>query len=551
MLLVQSGVSGSGDYVVTEQGVLKFGAAFDDVVSFDGADAGELSLAEADTATIDGFAFADRIDLTYLGAPQSIAFNTIDDQLTVNGATAKATLELDASAADDQFAFASDGDGGVLITALQQTLTATEAASVEATILADLTPPRLDIDDSAADIAADATAIAALTASGRIASVTYEDISGQSFTSKVLSYASKGQIISKLYDGVTGEGNLTSFEYLYAGNNLVGTDDYYTGISGQSYGTEQLNYNGAGQLTLAVLSDLSSAPYSFYDYDYVGGVFAGSQFNYTKVPQGAAYSSYQVDYNQANALTGEKFFFTGLSGLGYTNEEEDFDASAKLSRVLLTGVTGQSYYQLEEDYDASGYEGYKAYYQIAGEPYTIEEVDVSNSNQIEKVVYSGMTSTPYSSVEEDYASGSLTQIIYSYTGVTGATYNAYQVFETAAGGALSEVFDLNSGGHTQIALASGQTLTSQGNDKFTGSSAGSTTFVLKPIFGADTITNLSSADTVSMSTPDFAKFSAFQADAVQSGANVIVTASDGDTLTLKNMTLSTLGGLSNNFTFTA
>ena len=65
MLLVQSGVSGSGDYVVSEQGVLKFGAAFDDVVSFDGADAGELSLAEADTATIDGFAFADRIDLTY------------------------------------------------------------------------------------------------------------------------------------------------------------------------------------------------------------------------------------------------------------------------------------------------------------------------------------------------------------------------------------------------------------------------------------------------------------------------------------------------------
>ena len=73
--------------------------------------------------------------------------------------------------------------------------------------------------------------------------------------------------------------------------------------------------------------------------------------------------------------------------------------------------------------------------------------------------------------------------------------------------------------------------------------------MLDPIYGADTITNLTSADTVSMSTSEFANFSALQAAAVQSGANVVITATDGDTLTLKNMTLSTLAGLSNNFTF--
>ena len=40
--------------------------------------------------------------------------------------------------------------------------------------------------------------------------------------------------------------------------------------------------------------------------------------------------------------------------------------------------------------------------------------------------------------------------------------------------------------------------------------------------------------------------------ATQSGANVLITAtSDGDTLTLKNMTTSTLAGMSNNFTFHA
>ena len=75
--------------------------------------------------------------------------------------------------------------------------------------------------------------------------------------------------------------------------------------------------------------------------------------------------------------------------------------------------------------------------------------------------------------------------------------------------------------------------------------------MLDPIYGADTITNLTSADTVSMPTSDFARFQRCERAAVQSGANVIITASDGDTLTLKNITLSTLAGLSNSFTFSA
>ena len=55
-----------------------------------------------------------------------------------------------------------------------------------------------------------------------------------------------------------------------------------------------------------------------------------------------------------------------------------------------------------------------------------------------------------------------------------------------------------------------------------------------------------------MSSSEFANFSALKAAAAQSGANVVITdAIDQDTLTLKNMTLSTLAGLSNNFTFNA
>ena len=219
--------------------------------------------------------------------------------------------------------------------------------------------------------------------------------------------------------------------------------------------------------------------------------------------------------------------------------------------MLLTGVENETYSSLELDYSAGTYEGYKAFYDVTGRNYTNEEVDVSASGQLEKVVYSGMTSTPYSSVEEDYSGAALADTIYGYTDVTGQTYNAYQVMENASGDPLIETFDLNGGGHTLDALAPGQTLIGLGDDKMTGSAAGGTTFVLNAVYGADTITNLTSADTVSLPSSEFANFAALTNAATPSGANVVIAASDGDTLTLKNMTLSTLAGLSNNFTFNA
>ena len=280
-------------------------------------------------------------------------------------------------------------------------------------------------------------------------------------------------------------------------------------------------------------------------------MLAGSEFDYTEAPSSAGYSSYTIDYGADGSFAGEQFFFDNIAGQSYTGEEEDFDQNVKLSRVVLTGVENQAYSSLELDYSAGTYEGYKAFYEFSGRSYTNEEVDVTASGQLEKVVYSGMTSTPYSSVEQDYSGGSLADTIYGYTDVAGQTYSAYQVKEGASGDPLTETFDLNSGGHTLVALASGQVLTSLGDDRMTGSSTGSTTFVFNAVYGADTITNLTSADMVSLPSSEFANFAALQAAAAQSGANVEITPSDGDTLTLKNMTLGTLAGMSSHFTFHA
>ena len=109
-------------------------------------------------------------------------------------------------------------------------------------------------------------------------------------------------------------------------------------------------------------------------------------------------------------------------------------------------------------------------------------------------------------------------MIYGYTDVTGQTYNAYQVMENASGDRASGDVRPQQRRPHSVALASGQTLTSLGEDKMTGD--GATTFVLDAIYGADTIANLKSDDTVSVSQSEFANFSALQDAARKSGANV-------------------------------
>jgi hypothetical protein len=443
------------------------------------------------------------------------------------------TLELDATASEVSVLVGPSGDVELLDSLGEETLPGVTA-----------------IDLSDASIAINGNVVTETDSNGSKTVSTF-NVTGHAYTSSILSYAANGQLVSALYEGVTGEGNLSSFEYLYAGNNLIGTDEFYTGITGKPYTGQETDYNGAGVVTRDVYSGVTGQPFSSYEYDFVGGVYAGAKFAFTSVPAGASYSFYMVDENSANAFSGEQFFSTNIAGQSYTGEEEEFDANAKLSEVLLTGVTGQAYSSLELDYSAGTYTGYKAYYDVTGHSYTNEEADVSASGHLEKVVYSGMTSTPYSSVEQDYSGGALSDVIYGFTGVTGASYNAYQVEDNASGAGLQETIDLNNGGHTLYALASGQTLTSQGDDTMVGSGAGATTFVFDAIYGHDTITNFTSADTISLPSSEFANFAAMDTTShvTSVAGNAVITATDGDTLTIDKLSTSALAGLSGNFTY--
>ena len=389
--------------------------------------------------------------------------------------------------------------------------------------------------------------------------VVFSNLSGQPY-----------QALEELFDGgqfigvdyfftnVPSGSAYSSYVYDYsAGNDFIGSSFLYTSApQGANYTGYEYDYNGGGTVTRAGFTGVTGTGYSSYEYDYTGGVFAGSKFEVTSVPQGATYSSYELDYNSSGSFAGDKFFFTNVTGQSYTGLEEDFDASGRLAEVLLGGVSGQSYSSLEEDYSGGTYTGYKAYYtSITGQSYTKEEVDVTAANAITKLIYSGLTSTPYSSAEKDYSAGALSDVIYDFTNVSGASAYAYQVEDNAGGVAIRETYDNSDGSHTMIGLgAANQTFTSIANDTMTGGSAAET-FVFNPVYGHDTVTDFSSFlsgathDTISLASSEFANFAAVLADMQNAGSNVMITAPAGDTITLDNITKTTLSAYSADFTF--
>ena len=363
-------------------------------------------------------------------------------------------------------------------------------------------------------------------------------------------------------DGINADANVTSITLTDPSNPIVLTASQYAadttaiakivgahaveinGVTGQAYTGEEIDYNGGSQLTRLLFTGVSGASYSSYEYDFVGGVFAGSKFTVANVPSGAGYSGYELDYNQSSAFAGDRFFLT--AGPSYTGGEADYDASGNLSRLVLTGMN-QAYSSLELDYQAGVMTGYKVFYTgVTGQSYTAEEVDVSAAGQLTKFVLQGMSSTPYSSLEVDYTNGAQTRVVLGYTNVTGQNYYADQIVTDGSWVSQQEIFDLNSGGHALDALVGGQTLTGLGDDTMTG--FGATTFLLNPIYGADTIANFGAGDIVSLSAQEYAQLGSALQGATSSGGNATLHFSSGDTLTFDNMTTTKLAGMASQFT---
>ncbi|MCI4678321.1 hypothetical protein K9U39_08040 [Rhodoblastus acidophilus] len=515
LLKIYDAVTGSGQALIKNGGEIDTEYTFDQNVTFAGS--GLLRLYQSYSGVVNGFAAGDSINVASASGSNPADYELVWRPQAGGGllkivdtaySSVVATLKFSGSFAGEAFQMAINNDGTFQI-------------SLASAPYADPAP----------------------------GDVMVTDVQGQNYTAYQQNYRG-GVYQGTQYDFAASGQAYSDYAYDYsAGGAFIGSKFFYAGAANAPYSGYEYDYDGADRLTRVAFTGAAGSTYSAYEYDYVGGVFAGSKFD-VAAPSGAAYSSYELDYNSSGAFVGDKFFFKNIVGQSYTGEEEDFDASGALSRVVLTGVANQAYQSLELDYAGGTFEGYKMFLSgIKNQSYTAEEVDVSAAGKLQKVVYSGLSSTPYSSVEQDYSGSTVTDTIYNFTNVSGQSYDAYHVMDNVSGVALQETFDLNSGGHALVALTGGQTLTSLGGDKMTGS--GATTFVFNAIYGADTITNFSAGDTISLPTSEFADFNTMMQHTTNMGANVLISAADGDTLTLKNMDVTTLAGMAANFTFHA
>ena len=435
------------------------------------------------------------------------------------------------------------------------------------------------------DIVAVATDANGKTASADAPFVLEAGISGQPYTAQEKTYDSAGALTGRIYFNYDGSVYIAGTAealanggvgYLYATGTALAGQSYssyetdfadsgdkaryegattnYTGIGGEPYNAESVSVDPYGRLTGQDFTAARGEPFSSYEYDYVGGVFSGSTFTYTSVPSGASYSSYEVDTNQANALSGETFFFTGITGQNYTGEEEDFDANANLTRVLLTGVQNQAYSSLKLDYSAGTYEGYEAFYNVSSESYTGEEIDVTAANVITSATFTGLIGKPYSSVTETYSNGAVATTTYDFTDQDGQGFYAYQATEDANGAPLQEVVDNDDSTHTIVGYQNGETLTTQGDDTFTGGGSNET-FVFDSVYGHDTITDFATYltgaghDTISLPTSEFLNPAAVLKATVDTPQGAVITAPDGDTIFLMNVSKAVLAANSADLAF--
>ena len=68
----------------------------------------------------------------------------------------------------------------------------------------------------------------------------------------------------------------------------------------------------------------------------------------------------------------------------------------------------------------------------------------------------------------------------------------------------------------------------------------SDSFVFIPAFGIDTINGFASTDSMTFSVSDFANWTALQSHMTQSGTSTLITLDASDTITLTNVTKSSL-----------
>ena len=441
---------------------------------------------------------------------------------------------------------------------------------------------KLIVQDKAGNIAA---AIGSLVANANLQQIVFTDVGESTLSITHHQYTTSGAAIDKMTGAhnilmsVTGQA-YSSMEYAYNDRTeLTGAEYFHTGVTGQAYTGFVAGFDGSNRLTDYTFTGVTGQAYYAYEYQYAAGYagtlpnngLIGQSYFFANV-QGTAYTNYEHDLNAdglttrlfysgvktqayssyeddyiinstGSHLVGQKYYFTDIIGQTYTGHEQDLDANSNLIKDIYTGglITGtQVYSSWENDYANDVLTGQK-YYQtgITGQAYTGYAVELDATGKKIAEVWSGITSQAYSSYEYDYANGDgvVTGSKYYFDNVQNQLYSTYQHDLDASGAEILKILNNNDGSHTLIGFGQSQTIQSIFNDTTTGG-GGADIFVYTPFFGQAVITDFNSTegDKISLSTSEFANYAYLQSHSTVVGGNLLMSGTNGDTLTLQHLT---------------
>ena len=338
---ITGAISGIGLIQIDANAIAELGGATaaGQTVTFNNTDGVlKLDASVSFSGDISGFSAGDSIDLTALTFMSSYeaAWNSGTGVLkivdTANGNAVVETLDVTGHLSDGLVTLASDGASGMEISVTPETFIDVSSGDVLVS----------DIPGQAY------SAYEKVYANGVYTSLDYifTNVSGQAYSAYETIYSP-----TKVYEGTTDIFTVVPAGAPYAyyetddnnAGSFTGAQYFITNVTGEAYTGEEVSYDATGKLASVLFTGVTGAAYSSYQENYVGGVYAGTDYTVTSVPSGASYSSYQLDYNGSNVFTGEVVFFASVTGEPFTQEELDFDASGNLSRFVANGVTGQTY----------------------------------------------------------------------------------------------------------------------------------------------------------------------------------------------------------------
>jgi hypothetical protein len=388
-------------------------------------------------------------------------------------------------------------------------------------------------------------------------------VSGQAFTSYAITYGANGKAASATYS------NGLSETWTYNANGTYVTA--VSGVTGQPFTSYATTYGADGKAVSETYSNGMSVTWTYNAN--------GSYVTAVSGVTGQAFTSYAVTYG-SNGKAASATYSNGLS------ETWTYNANGTYV-TTVSGVTGQAFTSYAITYGANGKPVSETYSNGMSENWTY------NANGTYSTAISGVTGQAFTSYATTYgANGKAVSATYnngmseswtynadgSYdialSGVTNTTYPSREIMYNAAGVSIGSAFESTSGqgvvtlnvGSLGVSSSSGVLSVKSGADTFSltphavetisATGLGSETFSFGAGFGTDTIQGFvaggTSGDALSLQLSMFKGLSSANTalqnvnillsgnQMTQSGANVNITDTSGDELTLAGMTVSTL-----------